>query len=143
MRSQILESLERISDGIARSAGLPETKFPEIRSGENPTPPVVNNSELTLQAVTSFRKFLGEENVFEVPRVTVGEDFAMYGRTPEKVPIAMFWLGTVELSKYEEHTESGIALPGLHNPEYYPDFNTTYKAGVGAMSRAVIDLLER
>ena len=143
VHAHILKSLERISVGIAQSAGLPESKYPEIHSSENPTPPVINDDALTLQAVSSFRKILGHENVVEVLPVTAGEDFAYYGRTPEKVPIAMFWLGSVEPDRYREHKESGLPLPGLHNPEFYPDFERSYTTGVGAMSQALLDLFNR
>jgi len=143
VHTSILESLERISSGIARSAGLPETKYPEISYAERPTPPVINNEELTMRAVASFSDILGNENVIEVQPVTAGEDFAYYGRTPEEVPIALFWLGTVEPEKYREHIDKGLVLPGLHNPEYYPDFDLSYQSGVAAMSRALIDLFNK
>ena len=83
---------------------------------------------------------IGKENVIEVMPVTAGEDFSRYGRTAEKVPIAMFWLGTVEPEAYQDHLENGPSLPGLHNPQYYPSFDLSYTTGVRALSRAVLDL---
>lgn len=138
----IISSLQRIGDGIAGSAGLPETMFPEVHSlGQ--TPPVINNEELTGSAVASFRSILGKEKVIEVEPLTAGEDFARYGRTAEKVPIAMFWLGTVSRENYTAYLDHGEELPGLHNPEFYPDFVPTYKTGVRAMAKAAIDLFNK
>ncbi|MFC2087776.1 amidohydrolase, partial [Bacteroidota bacterium] len=140
--TQIMNSLERISVGIAKSAGIDESKYPEVIPLEGLTPPVINESNLTAKVVSSYKKILGEEQVIEVQPITVGEDFALYGRTEENVPIAMFWLGSVDPMKYEKHIKNGLILPGLHNPEYYPHFDLTYTTGVKAMSHAVIDLYE-
>ncbi|MFC2081550.1 M20 family metallopeptidase, partial [Bacteroidota bacterium] len=141
--ASIVESLKRISSGIAASAGLPESLYPEVKPMEQFTPPLVNDEMLTMDAVNSFASILGEQNVIEVEPVTAGEDFARYGRTVEKVPIAMFWLGTVENTKFQEHVHNNVALPGLHNPGFYPDFEPTYKTGVSAMSKAALDLFNK
>jgi len=138
----IISGLQRIGNGIAESAGLPENMYPVVTSlGQ--TPPVINDEKLTNNAVTSFRSVLGSEKVLEVEPLTAGEDFARYGRTDEKVPIAMFWLGTVSEEKYAAFMDHGEALPGLHNPEFYPDFIPTYKTGVRAMAKAAIDLFNK
>ena len=137
--ASILSGLQRISKGIAASAGLPETLYPEVVSSGQ-TPPLVNDEKLTGEAVASFRSILGPEQVVEVEPVTAGEDFARYGRTEEKVPIAMFWLGAVNGEKYAAFLDHGEDLPGLHNPGFYPDFEPTYRTGVRAMVKAVIDL---
>jgi hippurate hydrolase len=138
----IISGLQRIGNGIAESAGLPENMYPVVTSlGQ--TPPVINDEKLTNNAVVSFRSILGSENVIEVEPLTAGEDFARYGRTDEKVPIAMFWLGTVNQGKFKDHIDHGTPLPGLHNPEFYPDFTPTYKTGVRAMAKAAIDLFNQ
>jgi hippurate hydrolase len=138
----IISALQRIASGIAGSAGLPENLYPEV-TPLGQTPPVVNDAKLTEEAVASFSSMLGPENVIEVEPVTVGEDFARYGRTDEKVPIAMFWLGTVNREKFRAHLDQETPLPGLHNPAFYPDFAPTYKTGVSAMAKAVIDLFNK
>jgi amidohydrolase len=138
----IISALIRISNGIAESAGLPENLYPII-TPLGQTPPVINDEKLILHAVASFRSILGSENVIEVEPVTAGEDFAKYGRTDEKVPIAMFWLGAVNAEKFKAHLDQDIPLPGLHNPEFYPDFSPTYRTGVRAMTKAAMDLFNR
>ncbi len=139
----IIEGLKRISSGIAQSAGLPESLYPVVTPLNQVTPPVVNDEGLTEDAVKSFTSVLGEENVILVDPVTAGEDFSKYGRTEENIPIAMFWLGTVNPSKFQVHLNQGVSLPGLHNPEFYPDFALTYTTGVLGMSKAVLDLFSR
>ena len=139
----ILKSLERITQGIARSAGLPENLYPEINPLGQFTPPLINDDVLTHDAVNSLVSVLGEENVIEVDPETAAEDFARYGRTEEKVPIAMFWLGTVNKLMFEQHTKEGVPIPHLHSPEFYPDFEPTYRTGVLGMSRVILDLFNK
>lgn len=137
---QIIEGLERITRGIALSAGLPEEKLPEVIPLEGLTPPVANNPDLVNKGMVSMKKMLGSDLMFEVNPSTVGEDFGKYGRTAEKIPISLFWLGGVEKDKYLEHIENGTPLPGLHNAAFCPDFYPTFKGGVAAMARTIIDL---
>ena len=138
---QIIEGLERITQGIALSAGLPEEKFPDVIPLEGLTPPLQNDPDLVKKGVYSMGKMLGSGRMFEVNPSTVGEDFGKYGRTSEKVPIALFWLGAVEKGKYKDHIENGTPLPGLHNAAFHPDFYPTFRGGVAAMTRTMIDLL--
>ena len=140
---RILEGLTRITSGIAMSAGLPESLYPKITPMDHLTPPVINDDDLTGSAVASFVSVLGEQNVVEVDPVTAAEDFARYGRTEEKVPISMFWLGTVQETKFEQHIKEGVPIPHLHSPDFFPDFKPTYESGVLGMSKVVLDLFNR
>ena len=140
---QICEALNRIPKGIALSAGVPEDKMPVVKIKEEFTPPVANNPELVLSTVELMREILGEENVYQVDPATVGEDFGKYGRTEEKIPIALFWLGSVNNQLYNDHINNGKAIPGLHNSAYKPDFEPTFKTGVSAMSFSVINLFNK
>ncbi len=69
-----------------------------------------------------------------------GEDFSEYGRTAEKVPICMFWLGSVEPEQLKQSERSGQALPSLHSSLYHPQPEPTITTGVRAMTAAVIHL---
>ena len=139
----ILEGLNRISSGIAMSAGLPQSLYPDVKPLDQLTPSLINDGDLTRQAVVSFGSVIGKQNVIRVEPVTTAEDFSLYGRTPENVPVSMFWLGSVDPAKYEEFHAKDLSLPGLHSPQYYPAFEATYRTGVLAMSRAVLDLFAK
>ncbi len=71
------------------------------------------------------------------------EDFAEYGRTKEKVPICMFWLGTQDPRRIAEAEAKGETLPSLHSPFFLPVAAPTLETGVKAMSAAVIGLMKR
>jgi hippurate hydrolase len=136
----IKESLLNITRGAAISAGLPESKMPLVVFDSTDIPPVSNNPDLVLKSVVSMKNILGENNVIQVDPLTTAEDFGKYGLTEEKVPIALFWLGGVNRSKYSDHIEKGSYLPYLHNSSFIPDFDPAFKCGVSAMTRTVIDL---
>lgn len=137
----IKESLINITRGAAISAGLPESKMPLLIFDDAVNPPVTNNPDLVMAGVKSMKSILGENKVLLVDPSTVAEDFGKYGLTEEKIPIALFWLGGVNTNKYEEHIKNGTNLPPLHNSSFVPDFDPTFRTGVAAMSKTIIDLL--
>lgn len=137
---QIKEALYRIPKGIAISAGTPEDKLPKVSIANEFTPPVSNNADLVMKGVKSMQDILGKALVNQVDPSTVGEDFGKYGRTEENIPIALFWLGSVNHELYEDHLKNGTNIPSLHNAGFAPDFTPTFKGGVSAMSKTMIDL---
>jgi amidohydrolase len=136
----IRESLMNISRGAAISAGLPEDKMPKLVFDEPLDLPVSNDPVLVMEAVKSMKDILGDDNVISVDPAMVAEDFGKYGLTGEKVPIGLFWLGGVNKDSYDEFRKNIISLPPLHNSSFAPDFDPTFRTGVSAMSRTIIDL---
>lgn len=114
--------------------------MPVIIFGSEYTPPVVNDAGLVGKATASIETLLGRENVIRVDPSTVAEDFGKYGRTDEKVKIALFWLGGANREKYDESIANGTMLPALHSSNFAPDFAPAYTTGVAAMSTIIIDL---
>jgi len=137
---EIIESIKRITSGIAAAAGLLEEKYPEVIISNQYTPPVINDRELTSQVVSVMEHALGRENVIEQEPLMAGEDFGKFGRTPEKIPIMMFMLGSVDAEKYKVHSEDGTPLPGLHSPLYAPDHFNAIKTGIRIMTESVVVL---
>lgn len=137
---QIQESLLRITEGHAIAAGLTKDKYPKIEMADQYTPPVYNNQDLVEKSVSSMKDILGSENIIKVDPATVAEDFGKFGLTEEKVKIALFWCGSVGKERYNKYQLNGDQLPGLHNPAFFPDFDATYRSGVAAMTRTMIDL---
>jgi amidohydrolase len=136
----IKESLIQITRGAAISAGLPENKMPLVVFDEADKPPVINNPDLVMSGARSMKNILGVKNVIQVSPATVAEDFGKYGRTPENIPIALFWLGGVNNELYSNHIEKGTFLPPLHNSSFTPDFAPAFRCGVTGMTRTMIDL---
>jgi len=138
VRKHVLESIERIAKGVAATARAPE---PTVKVDLNEfTPALVNNSDLTRKTVAVFKEALGPDKVFERPLVLGGEDFSRYGR--EKVPIFLYFLGTVAPDRIAEaNKEGGAPLPSLHSDLFYPVPEPSIKTGVLTMSLAVLNLL--
>jgi amidohydrolase len=138
VRKHVLESIERIAKGVAATARAPG---PIVKHDlEELTPGLVNNSELTQKTVAMFRQLLGPDKVQERPLVMGGEDFSRYGR--EKVPVFLYFLGTVAPERIAEaNRDGGTPLPSLHSDLYYPVPASSIKTGVETMSMAVMNLM--
>ena len=117
------------------AAGLPKEKWPQVNIPEKFTPANYNHPELTERVVKSAEESLGKQNVVYAEPQLVGEDFAMYGSTEDKVPTVLFWLGTVSQEKIDNND-----LPGLHSPFYYPEPRESIETGVNVTSSILIDL---
>jgi amidohydrolase len=139
----IKTSLNNITRGDAISAGLPENKMPLIVYDNSDDPPTKNDPDLVMKSVKSMKSILGDNNLIQVAPSTGSEDFAQYGLTSEKIPIALFWLGGVNLEKYREHIEKGTLLPPIHSSLFAPDFDPAFRTGVKAMTKNLIELFKK
>ena len=102
------------------------------------TPANFNNPELIKSLRESAAKVIDSNNILEAEPQMVAEDFSLYGKTDDKVPTALFWLGTVP----DQRIQSGD-LPGLHSPFYYPEPGKSLETGVAVVSQAMLDLLNQ
>jgi amidohydrolase len=141
-RDQVLASIRRISRGVGLTAGLPENLLPEVVTSDTFTP-VLQNDDATLARMRAlWGSVLGSNRVLERQASMVGEDFARYGKTDPRVPILMFWLGTVPEAKVREAEQTGNPLPSLHSPFFRPDAPVALETGVQAMTLAVLEGLK-
>lgn len=144
VRNQQIATIKRITKGIALSAGLSENELPEVIVHESESiPSTYNNPELATRITASIKKAIGEDNTLKAEPVMAGEDFGLFGRTDENVPITIFWLGGVNPSEYESAIKNGTKLPSLHSSKFAPDYPLTIKTGVTAMSQAAVDLFNK
>jgi hippurate hydrolase len=153
VRTQMIEAIERKCIASAMSAGLPSNKVPKVTLRDEKVEALYNNPELVQQLrqifidsteiidKDSLKKKIAITPVVEVEPQMVGEDFAYYGLTEEKVPIVMMWLGSVSEEKFNLSQSSDVFLPPLHSAYYYPDAENTLLFGVQAMLRAITGLM--
>ncbi len=138
VRKHLLDGIKRIAEAAANGAGAPP---PEVKV--NPaefTPALYNDTELTRKTAALFREILGADKVTSRPPMMGGEDFSRYGR--DRVPICMFWLGTIDPKRVAESEREGAQpLPSLHSDLFAPVPEPTIKTGVLAMSMAVLNVL--
>ena len=107
------------------------------------TPATYNDPALTRRLAAAFKNWFGAANVRPVKPVMGGEDFSEYGRTTDKIPICLFWLGAVKPEWLAESEKSGKPLPSLHSSQFAPAPEPTLKTGVTAMTAAVLELAGR
>jgi amidohydrolase len=143
VRKKMIASIKRMCDGLGRAAGLPENLLPVVTEAEDPAYATYNDPPLTRRLAKVFADTLGKENAQAQKPVMGAEDFSEYGRTPEKIPICMFWLGAVKRSTYDESMRENKSLPSLHSSLFAPDPEPTIKTGVKATAAAAIELLKK
>ena len=141
VRQQTIAAIRRITRGLAEAAGLPEDRLPIVTPREEEfTPATYNNPALTRRVAAALKQWLGEANVRQGKPVMGGEDFSEYGRTEEKIPICLFWLGAVKPELIAESKKTGKSLPSLHSSQFAPVPEPTIKTGILAMTAAVLEL---
>lgn len=136
----IVASIERIARGVALTAGVPEDRAPIVTVNAS-HPANYNDPELTERVARALKHALGEENVIRAKPVMVSEDFGSWG-LGGLIPTCMFWLGAAGPVQFRESQHSGIPLPSHHSPLFAPLPEPTIRAGVKALSAAVLNLLD-
>ena len=141
VREQTVAAVRRITRGLGLAAGLPEERLPIVTIGNEFTPATFNNPELTRRLAGVFKTWLGEGSVIPRKPVMGGEDFSRYGRTEDKIPISIFWLGAVNPDAVRDSLKAGKSLPSLHSSLFAPAPEPTIKTGVTTLTAAVLELL--
>lgn len=140
VREHTIAAIRRICKGLGQAAGLPDDLLPVIAVKNEFTPATYNDPELLGRLRGRLESMIGKENVVTSEPVMGGEDFSEYGRTEDKIPICIFWLGAVEPEAVKESVKSGKALPSLHSSRFAPDPEPTIKTGVANLVSAVLEL---
>ena len=142
-RKQLLAGIQRIAEGVARTAGLPEAMWPEVKVVES-TPSNYNDEELTARIIAAFVRELGEDALFEMDRDSMGaEDFAEFVRTQHAVPGTYFSVGGASQEAIDAARAGGPPLPFHHSPHFKVDAEGAITGGVEGMTIAVLELLGR
>ncbi len=142
-RDFLLQRIKQISHGIAKTAGMPDELLPEVVIKQEYTPSVYNQPEFTQQVVDNLAQAIGKANVVAVDPVMAGEDFSRYGRTKEKIPSTLLWLGAVNPEHYKFAKEHNKGLPSLHSEKFAPDARLTILTGVNSMTANAIELMQK
>ncbi len=142
-RKKLIDSIRRVVKAQAESAGMPAGKLPEILVSDDQAPALFNQPELCGEVRRLCGKVLGEQNVLAREPIMGAEDFAEFGRTREKVPLCLFWLGTQDPATVADTEARGETLPSLHSPFFLPVAEPSIRTGVTAMTAAAIGLMPK
>jgi amidohydrolase len=140
---QLIASIRRICAGTAQAAGVPEDRLPVVTVSDEKTPVTVNDGPLTRRLSGVFTEWLGASRVKPMPPIMGGEDFSEFGRTLDRVPICIWWIGGMAPEKFEESRRTSVPVPSNHSPLFAPVPEPTLKAAVTSMTAAVLELLPK
>lgn len=138
VRTQLLDGIDRVAEGVAKSMGVPKDLMPEvIRSKTESTPPTINDKATAQRITDIFEAKLPKGTMYSKPREGMGaEDFA-YFVTPESgVKGVYFSVGGTP----EKHVKDA---PSHHSPFFKVDPESSIKLGTEAMVVAAIELLQK
>ncbi len=139
---QTIHAIKRICRGAAITAGMPDDRLPYVWVKPGETPPVINDKALYDRIQEYSSAVLETENIISTEPAMVAEDFGIYGRTSEKVPICLIWLGSSNAEVMKDYFKKGEKPPPLHSSHLNPDYAATIETGIRSMVANVIGLFE-
>lgn len=125
-RDQIFDNIKTTATHIAMASGAEADV--KITKGY---PVTINNPALTAQMLPTLKNVAGDDNVFDVPKLTASEDFSFYA---QEVPGLFIFLGGTPID------QDTSKAPYNHSPYFYVD-ESSFKIGTKALSQLAIDYL--
>ena len=141
VRENSIAALKRIVRGQALAAGVPEKLMPIVEVSDEGAKSTYNDPALTKRVMGGIGRWLGDGNLVAKKPVMGAEDFGLFGRVEPRIPICIFWLGTITKESVTESIKTGKTLPSLHSSKFAPVPEPTLKTGVTAMTAAVLELV--
>ena len=128
VRLQLLDAIDRVSEGVAISMGVPEDLMPVVvRSPVETTPPTINDTPTAERLRAVFADRIGEGVLFEKEQEGMGaEDFA-YFVTPES------GVKGVYVSVGGTPAEDVADAPSHHSPFFQIEPEPSIRLGTEAM----------
>ncbi len=140
---EVISAIKRISNSAALMAGLEDELLPGVTVSPVETPPVINDFNLADMIYNFAGESIGKGNILEVSPAMVGEDFGKYGRTSEKIPICLIWLGSTDPHLMSDLKAQGKEPFPLHSPFLNPDYENTIQTGIRVMTGNVLGLMSQ
>jgi len=136
-REILLDSIDTVAEGVARSLGVPDDRLPEvIRSSMETTPPTFNDGATARLVKDALSAQFGEDMIIEMPRQGMGaEDFAYFVQPELNVKGVYFLVGGTppdEVGKAASH----------HSPFFKVEPEPSIKSGVEAMVVGALTLMQ-
>jgi hippurate hydrolase len=141
VRDQLIAGISAISEGIARSYGMPEDQLPVITMGGGSTP-LVNDAGLTDRLASTLGGVIGADNVVTAaPAVSGSEDCHLLKGPHHDVPLAYLMVGVADPQVYADGAAAGKLFPySPHSPDYVVDL-AAIPFGVKVAGNAMLELL--
>lgn len=136
-REQLLDGIDRVAEGVARSMGVPDDKLPEvIRSKTETTPPTINDPATAQRVRDAIISAMGEDIMIEKPRTGMGaEDFAYFVAPEHGVKGVYFSVGGTPDDEVD-------TAPSHHSPFFMVMPEPSIKSATEAMVVSAIALMK-
>lgn len=137
-REILLDGIDRVAEGVARSLGVPEDKLPTVvRSPTETTPPTINDEPTARHIKAAFIEHFDDGTIVEQPRDGMGaEDFAYFVAPGLGVKGVYFTVGGTPEAELE-------TAPSHHSPFFRIEPEPSVTTGAEAMVVAAMTLLAR
>jgi hippurate hydrolase len=144
VRTQMLAGIKAISEGIARTYGMPEDQLPVITMKGSSTP-LVNDDALATRMATTLKSVFGEKSVVtELPAVTGSEDVHLLKGPHEDVPFNFLFVGIADPKVFAAAQRPGepMRVPySGHNPNFVVDL-AAIPMGTAVATISMLELLQ-
>jgi hippurate hydrolase len=144
VRAQMLAGIKAISEGIARTYGMPEDQMPVITMKGSSTP-LVNDEALAARMATTLKAVFGEKSVVtELPAVTGSEDVHLLKGPHTDVPFNFLFVGIADPKVFAAAQRPGepMRVPySGHNPNFVVDL-AAIPVGTSIATISMLDLLQ-
>lgn len=141
-RDKLLAGIKRIAENMGRVAGLPEDKLPKVVLSVETTPVTYNDEALTARLDPVFRSNFGEDGILPAIQTGMGaEDFPYFTNVKPNIPGFYFAIGGTPQADLDAEAAGGPKVAGHHSPFFKIAPELSIKAGVKAMTLAVLELM--
>jgi hippurate hydrolase len=144
VRTQMLAGIKGISEGIARTYGMPEDQLPVITMKGSSTP-LVNDDELAARMAATLKPVLGEKSVLtDLPPSTGSEDVHLLKGPHKDVPFNFLFVGIADPKVFAAAQRPGepMRLPySGHNPNFVVDL-AAVPMGTAVATISMLELLQ-
>ncbi|MGH3562638.1 MAG: amidohydrolase, partial [Mycobacterium sp.] len=141
VREQLIAGIRAVSEGIARSYGMPDDQLPTITMAGGSTP-LVNDFRLTDQLASVLGGVIGADNVVtQLPALAGSEDCHLLKGPHQDVPLAYLMVGAADPQVCADAAAAGKLFPYTpHSPDYVVDL-AAVPFGTRVASHAMLELL--
>jgi amidohydrolase len=145
VRERLIAGIKNVSNGIARTYGMPEDQLPVITMKGGSTP-LVNDDVLAKRLAVPLRGLLGEKSVVtEFPPATGSEDVHLLRGPHTDIPFTFLIVGVADPKVFAAAQKPGqpMTLPySAHNPNFVVDLKAI-PVGTKIATVAMLDLLTK
>lgn len=142
VRESLVKGIENVSNGIARTYGMPEDQLPVItRKGHSM--PLVNDDALAQRLAVPLKSLLGEKGVVtDLPPSTGSEDVHLL-KPDVNVPFNYMMVGIVDPKVFADALKQGKEMPyTAHSPEFVVDLKAI-PVGTKIVTVSMLELLAK